>query len=341
MACVVRPWDITTHLHSVSNFPSMSWRLDVDWYSSMSPWHEWYPVHGIRDIPWDISTHLHIMYKKKRMSWHLDGDWLYFHVDGRWIDSCSWHTWYSQGHIDTFTHYVWKDVCHGTWMETDYISMSRDMNKFLFMACVICPWHTSTNLHSVSILPVCHGAWMMTDYISMSPGHELHPVHGMRDMSLGHSDTFTFCIETPRMSWRLDGDWLYFHVPGTWISSRSWHAWYVSGTYRHIYILYQNPPYVMAIGWLLIIFPCPQDMNYFLFMACVICPCDIATHLHSVSNTPVYHGDCMETENSSMSLGQELVTVHGIRDMSLGHINTFTLCIKTPRISWHLDGDWV
>ena len=38
---------------------------------------------------------------------------------------------------------------------------------------------------------------METDYISMSPGHELVPVHGMRDMSLGHIDTFAFGIKTP------------------------------------------------------------------------------------------------------------------------------------------------
>ena len=146
------------------------------------------------------------------------------------------------------------------------------------MACVICPWDISTHLHSVSILPVRHGAWMGTDYISMSQGHELIPVHGMRDMSLGHVDTFTFwiktpvchgawmetdyismspthesvavhgmrdmslghidtfafCIKSPRMSWRLEGDWLYFHYLGTWISSCSWHAWYVPGTYQHM-----------------------------------------------------------------------------------------------------------
>ena len=147
---------------------------------------------------------------------------------------------------------------------------------------------------------------METDYNSMSPGHELVPVHGMRDMSLGHIDTFAFCFNASRMSWRLDGDWLYFHVPGTWISSCSWHAlyvpgiyhliyilyhisprmswrqvgdwlyfhvtgtwisscswhaWYVHGTYRHNNILNQNPPYVMALGWRMIIFLCPRDMN--------------------------------------------------------------------------------
>ena len=157
-------------------------------------------------------------------------------------------------HIDTFTfcinpHPPPTPVCYGTWVETDYISMSpehklvpvhgmRDMslghmNKFTF--CIK--------------TPVCHGAWLETDYISMCPGHELVPVHGMRDMSLGHSDTFIFCI-----------------VPGTWISSCSWHAWYVTWRYRQIYILYQNPPYVMAPGWRLIIFPCPGTwIIYLLF----------------------------------------------------------------------------
>ena len=90
--------------------------------------------------------------------------------------------------------------------------------------------------------PVCHGAWRETDYISMSPEHELVPVHGMGDMSMVQSDTFTFCIKSSRMSWRLDGDWKEFHVPGTYINSSSWYAWYVPGAYQHIYILYQNPP---------------------------------------------------------------------------------------------------
>ena len=137
----------------------------------------------------------------------------------------------------------------------------RDMTWFLFMACVICPWDILTHLHSVSKTPVCHGARIETDFISMYPGHELIPVHGMRDMFLGHIDTFAFCINTFLMSWRLDDDWLYFHVPGTWIRSCSWHAWYVPGTYRHIYILYQNPQYVLSPGWRLNIFPCPRDMN--------------------------------------------------------------------------------
>ena len=86
------------------------------------------------------------------------------------------------------------------------------------------------------------------------------------------------------MLWRLEGDWLYFHVPGIWIDFCSWHAWYVPGTFRHIYILYQNPPYVMATGWRLIIFL-------------------------------------------------------GMRNMSLGYVDTFTFCIKTPPMSWSLDGD--
>ena len=153
------------------------------------------------------------------------------------------------------------------------------------MACAICPWDISTHLHSVSKPPVCHGAWMAIDHISMSPGHELIPVHGMRDMSLGHIDTFAFCIKTPRRSWRLDGDWLYFHIPGTWISCCSWHAWYVPGTYRHIYILYQ-------------ISVCHG--------ACL----------------PVCHGAWKETDYISMSSGHELVPVHGMRDLSLGYIDT-------------------
>ena len=179
----------------------------------------------------------------------------------------------SLGHIDTFTFYIkiplyvmlpgWRLII---------FPCRRDMSYFVLIACVICPWDISTHLHSVSILPVCHGAWMMIDYISMSPGHELVPVHGMRDMTLGHIDTFAFCIKTSRMSWRLDGEWLYFHVTGTWISTCSWHAWYVPGTYLHIYILYQKSPVCHGACWRLIIFPCPRDMNYFLFMACVICP---------------------------------------------------------------------
>ena len=38
---------------------------------------------------------------------------------------------------------------------------------------------------------------MGSDYIFLSPGHELIPVHGMRDMCLGHIEMFIFCIKTP------------------------------------------------------------------------------------------------------------------------------------------------
>ena len=131
------------------------------------------------------------------------------------------------------------------------------------MACVKCPWDITTHLHSVWNSPVCHGAWMETYYNSMSPGHELVPVHFMHDMSLGHIDTFIFCIKTPRMSLCLDGNWLYFHVPGTWISSCSRHAW-------------SNPPPPV----------CPWNMNYSLFMACVKYSWDISTDLHSEWNPP-------------------------------------------------------
>ena len=162
----------------------------------------------------------------------------------------------------------------------------RDMNQFLLMACVICSWDRSTHLHSESHTPVCHGVWRETDDISMYPGYELIRVHGKRDMSLGHNGTFTFWIKFPSMSWSLDGDWLHLHVLGTWISSWSWHVWYVARTCRLIYILYQSPQYVIAPGWRLIISPCPRDMNLFLFMACVICPWDISTHLHSKSMPP-------------------------------------------------------
>ena len=181
---------------------------------------------------------------------------------------------------------------------------------------------------------------MESDCISMSPGHELVPVHGKRDMSLGHIDTFTFCIKITCMSWRLDGDCSCFHFPGTGTNSCSWLAWYVPGTYRHIYILYQYFPYVMAPAWRLIIFPWPWDMNKLLFMACVICPWDMSTYLHSVSTLPYVKAPWMEIDNISMSPEHELVPVLGIRDMSLGHIDTFTFYMKTHRMSWLLDGDW-
>ena len=99
-------------------------------------------------------------------------------------------------------------------------------------------------------------------------------------------------------------------------------------------------PYVMATAWRLIVFPCPRNTNWFLFLACVICPWDISTHLHSVSKTTACHGHWMETDYISMSPGHELVPVHGMRNMSLGHIDTFAFCINVSRISWHLDGDW-
>ena len=153
----------------------------------------------------------------------------------------------------------------------------------------------------------------------------------MRDMSLGHIDTFTFCIITHRMLWCLDGDWLYFDVPGHQLF-RVHGMCDMSLGHGHIDILYQNPPYVMVPEWKLSIIPCPRDINYFLFMTCVICPWDISTHLHSLPKPPVCYSAWMETDYISISPGHELVAVHGMRDMSLGHIDTFTFCMETPYV---------
>ena len=165
------------------------------------------------------------------------------------------------------------------------------------MACVICPWDISTHLHSVSILPVCHGAWIETDNISMSPGHELIPFHGMRDMFLGHIDKFTFFIEKPQCygTWmetdNISLSLVHELVPVYGIRDMSlghidiftlsiktlvcYGAWketdYISmspeyelitvlGMSTHLHSV-SKPPYVMEPGWRLIIFPCPRDMN--------------------------------------------------------------------------------
>ena len=64
--------------------------------------------------------------------------------------------------------------------------------------------HTDTSLHSVSKLPVCHCPWIEIENIFMFPGQELLPIHGMCALSLGHTDTFGFCIKTV----------LHFMTPG-------------------------------------------------------------------------------------------------------------------------------
>ena len=141
----------------------------------------------------------------------------------------------------------------------------------------------------------------------------------MRDMSLGHIDTFTFCIKTPRMSWRLGGDWLYLHVPETRINSSSLDAWYVPVTYRHMAPEHQLVPVhsmrEMSLG-----------------------------HVDSLTfciNPPVCHGALIETDYISMSPGHELVPVRGMRDMILGHLYIFTFCIKNPTYVMALVGDWL
>ena len=85
-------------------------------------------------------------------------------------------------------------------------------------------WDIQIPLHSLSKLPVCfglkidtddifmspghvlyHGVKNQTDDIFMSPGHILVPVHTKLAGSLGHTDTFTFCIKIPSISWHQDG----------------------------------------------------------------------------------------------------------------------------------------
>ena len=126
----------------------------------------------------------------------------------------------------------------------------------LFMACMICPWDISTHLHSA----VFHGGWIETYYISMSPGHELVPVHGMRDMSLGHSDTFTFCIKTPGChgAW-MEIDYISMSTGDELIPVHGMRD--MSLGYIDTFTFCSKPPYVIAPGWGLIVFPCPRDVN--------------------------------------------------------------------------------
>ena len=52
--------------------------------------------------------------------------------------------------------------------------------------------------------PLYNGVKIKTDGIFMSSGQILVPVHTMRAMSLGHTNTFTFCVEYSCISWRQD-----------------------------------------------------------------------------------------------------------------------------------------
>ena len=60
-------------------------------------------------------------------------------------------------------------------------------------------------------------------------------------------------------------------------------------------------------------------------------------NLHSVSKLLVYNGVKIETDDIFKSLGQILAPVHTMRAISLGHTNTFTICVKSPCISWRED----
>ena len=158
-----------------------------------------------------------------------------------------------------------------------------------------------------------------TDYISMSLGHELVAVHGMRDISLGQINTFTFCIKKNRMLWRLDGVWLYFHVLGTWISTCSWQSSYVPGTYRHIYTLHQNPCMLRRLD---------ADWLYFHVPGTWISSCSwhawyvpgTCRHIYILYQNPPY---VMATRWRLI-----IFLCPRMRDMSLGHVDIFTLCIK-------------
>ena len=82
-----------------------------------------------------------------------------------------------------------------------------DIYQSLFMLCTPCPRDIEVPLLSVSKLPVCQGAGIAIDNIFMSPGHLSVPIHAIHAMSQGHTGTFTFCIETHRLSRRMDWDW--------------------------------------------------------------------------------------------------------------------------------------
>ena len=171
----------------------------------------------------------------------------------------------SLGHIDTLTFCIktirmsWRLV--GDWL---YFHAGT-----WIISCSCHAWyvlgHSATLTFSINPPPPPpRMLWRLggkTDY--NSPGHNYF-LSMTCGICLWDISTYLHYVSTPpRMLGRLDWDWLYFQVPGTWIISCSYHAWYVPGTYRNIYILYQHPthPYVMAPGGRLIIFPCPRDMN--------------------------------------------------------------------------------
>ena len=213
---------------------------------SKSPGHELVPVHSMRDMSLGHIGTFAFCINTSRMSLRLDDDWIYFHVSEIWFSSCSWHAWYVPGtYIDTFIFCI-KFLCRSWSLDRDWLYFhvpGKIISSCSWHAWYVPgPWDMSTHLHSVTKPPVCHGDWMETDYISMSPGHELVPVIGMPWYIPWTCRHIYILYQKTLMSWRLDGDWLYFHVPGTRISSCSCHAWYDPGTSRHICILYQYFP---------------------------------------------------------------------------------------------------
>ena len=153
----------------------------------------------------------------------------------------------------------------------------------------------------------------------MSPGHLSVPVHAMHAMFQVHAETLRSASQTLRLSRPMDWDWLYFHVPGTSISPYSFYACHVPGTYRYLYILFQNSPFVKAQGFRLIIFSYLRKIYQSLFILCMPCPRDIHVPLHSVSKLTVSQGAWIEIDNIFMAPGHQSVPVHAMHAMSQGH----------------------
>ena len=100
---------------------------------------------------------------------------------------------------------------------------------------------------------------MQTDEIFMSLGHILVPLKTMRAMSLGQTDTFTFCIKIPvNHGINIETDDI-FMSPGH-ISVPAHNMGNMSLGHTDTYTLFHHSMYILPLRLRLMIFSCPQDI---------------------------------------------------------------------------------
>ena len=325
----------------------------------MSLGHLSVPVHAMHAMSQGHTGTFTFGFKTPRLSRRMDWVWQYFNVPGISISLCSCYACHVPGtyryplilfQISPFVK------AHG--FRLIIFSYPRDIYQSLFMLCTPCPRDIEVPLLAVSKLPV----------FKIAP-RDIYQYLFMLCMSCPRD-----CFKAPRLSRRMDWDWLSLghlsliipllscprDILIIFSCPCSCYACHVPGTYRYFYIRFQISLFVKAHGLKMTIFSCLPAMHAMsrghtgTFTFCFKTP-RLSQHVRLIifsyafhvpgtyrnlyfrfQKLPVCQGAWIEIDNVFMSPGHLPVPVHAMHAMSQEHTGTFTFSFKIPvyQVAW-------